>query len=37
MHAFLDAGLVLGRFAESVVPTPVVLAVRATKPARPLR
>jgi SAM-dependent methyltransferase len=32
MHAFLDAGLVLGRFAEGVEPTPVVLAVRATKP-----
>jgi SAM-dependent methyltransferase len=35
LHAFLDAGLLLGRFAEGGTPTPVVLAVRAVKPARP--
>jgi SAM-dependent methyltransferase len=29
MHAFLDAGLRLERFAESGGPTPVVLAIRA--------
>jgi hypothetical protein len=29
MHAFLDAGLTLERFAEGGRPTPVVLAVRA--------
>lgn len=31
MHAFLDAGLTLERFAESGEPTPVVLAARARK------
>lgn len=34
MHAFLDAGLTLERFAESGEPTPVVLAVRARKQPR---
>jgi SAM-dependent methyltransferase len=29
MHAFLDAGLALERFAEGAAPTPVMLAVRA--------
>lgn len=33
MHALLNAGLVLERFAESGEPTPVVLAVRARKPS----
>jgi SAM-dependent methyltransferase len=33
MHAFLDAGLALERFAESAEPAPVVLAVRARKPS----
>jgi hypothetical protein len=32
LHAFLDAGLVLERFAEGGTPTPIVLAVRARKP-----
>jgi SAM-dependent methyltransferase len=32
LHAFLDAGLTLERFAEGAEPTPVVLAVRARKP-----
>ncbi|MFL6145061.1 MAG: class I SAM-dependent methyltransferase [Labedaea sp.] len=31
MHAFLDAGLTLERFAEGGTPTPIVLAVRARK------
>lgn len=31
LHTFLDAGLTLTRFAESGTPTPVVLAVAATK------
>jgi SAM-dependent methyltransferase len=33
LHAFLDAGLALDRFAEGGAPTPAVLAVRARKPA----
>ncbi|MEU6226989.1 class I SAM-dependent methyltransferase [Streptomyces sp. NPDC047042] len=33
LHAFLDAGLQLTRFAEGSAPTPIVLAVKATKPA----
>jgi SAM-dependent methyltransferase len=33
LHAFLDAGLVLERFAEGAGPVPVVLGVRARKPA----
>jgi SAM-dependent methyltransferase len=33
LHAFLDAGLVLERFAESSEPAPVALALRARKPA----
>jgi SAM-dependent methyltransferase len=32
LHAFLDAGLTLERFAEGGAPTPVVLAIRARKP-----
>ena len=32
LHAFLDAGLILERFAEGAEPTPVVLAVRARRP-----
>ncbi|MFD4668221.1 class I SAM-dependent methyltransferase [Lentzea sp. NPDC058450] len=32
IDAFLDAGLVLGRFTEGGTPTPVVLAVASTKP-----
>lgn len=32
LHAFLDAGLTLDRFAEGGAPTPVVLAIRARKP-----
>ena len=32
LHAFLDAGLTLERFAEGGAPTPAVLAVRARKP-----
>jgi SAM-dependent methyltransferase len=32
LHAFLDTGLTLERFAEGGAPTPVVLAVRARKP-----
>jgi hypothetical protein len=36
LHAFLDAGLTLERFAEGAVPTPVVLAVRArVRPGSP--
>lgn len=31
MHAFLEAGLALERFAEGGEPTPIVLAVRARK------
>lgn len=31
-HAFVDAGLVLGRFAEGGEPSPVVLGIRAVKP-----
>jgi hypothetical protein len=31
LHAFLDAGLVLERFAEGGEPVPVVLGVRARK------
>lgn len=31
LHAFLDAGLTLERFAEGGAPTPVVLAVKARK------
>jgi SAM-dependent methyltransferase len=31
MHAFLDAGLTLERFAEGGAPTPAVLAVKARK------
>jgi SAM-dependent methyltransferase len=31
LHAFLDAGLILERFAEGGEPSPVVLAVRARK------
>jgi len=34
LHAFLDAGLTLERFAESGEPTPAVLAVRARKQLR---
>ncbi|WP_314177164.1 class I SAM-dependent methyltransferase [Streptomyces winkii] len=34
MHAFLDAGLVLERFAEHGTPTPIVMAVTARKPGR---
>jgi hypothetical protein len=33
LHAFLDAGLHLGRFAEGAGPTPVVLGIRA-RPSR---
>ncbi|MUN37325.1 class I SAM-dependent methyltransferase [Actinomadura litoris] len=33
MHAFLDAGMTLDRFAETGDPTPIVLGVRARKPA----
>jgi SAM-dependent methyltransferase len=33
MHAFLDAGLTLQRFAEGGAPSPIVLAVKARKPA----
>jgi SAM-dependent methyltransferase len=33
MHAFLDAGLVVDRFAEEGRPTPIMLAVRLRKPA----
>jgi SAM-dependent methyltransferase len=32
LHAFLDAGLLLDRFAEGGPPTPTMLAVRARKP-----
>ncbi|MFI0348923.1 class I SAM-dependent methyltransferase [Actinomadura sp. 9N407] len=35
LHAFLDAGLALERFAEGGEPTPVTLAIRARKPRRP--
>jgi SAM-dependent methyltransferase len=33
LHAFLDAGLVLERFAEGTGPVPAVLGIRARKPA----
>jgi SAM-dependent methyltransferase len=33
LHAFLDAGLTLERFAEGGAPTPAVLAIRARKRA----
>jgi hypothetical protein len=33
LHAFLDAGLELERFAEGTGPTPVVLGIRA-RPSR---
>jgi SAM-dependent methyltransferase len=33
LHAFLDAGLTLERFAEGGTPVPIVLAARARKPA----
>lgn len=33
LHAFLDAGLVLDRFAEGGSPTPTMFAARARKPA----
>jgi SAM-dependent methyltransferase len=33
IHAFLDAGLTLERFSESGEPTPIVLAIKARKPA----
>jgi hypothetical protein len=32
MHAFLDAGLTIKRFAEGGEPTPAVLAICAGKP-----
>jgi len=32
LHQFLDAGLILERFAEGGEPTAVVLSVRARKP-----
>jgi ubiquinone/menaquinone biosynthesis C-methylase UbiE len=32
LHAILDAGLVLERFAEGGAPTPIMFAVRARKP-----
>jgi SAM-dependent methyltransferase len=32
LHAFLDAGLRLERFAEGGAPTPAILAIRARKP-----
>jgi ubiquinone/menaquinone biosynthesis C-methylase UbiE len=35
LHAFLDAGLTLERFTEGGTPTPVMLAIRARKPASP--
>ena len=35
LHAFLDAGLTLERFAEGGAPTPAVLAVRAQKRGSP--
>ncbi|WP_246144756.1 hypothetical protein [Actinacidiphila oryziradicis] len=31
LHALLDAGLILERFAESGAPSPIVLAVKARK------
>jgi hypothetical protein len=34
LHAFLDAGLTLERFAESAEPTPVMLALKARKATR---
>jgi SAM-dependent methyltransferase len=37
MHAFLDAGLTLERFAEGGAPTPLVLAVRMRKPREVVR
>jgi SAM-dependent methyltransferase len=33
IHAFLDAGLTLERFSESGEPTPIVLTIKARKPA----
>lgn len=35
LHAFLDAGLALERFAEGGAPTPIVLALRARKHRSP--
>jgi SAM-dependent methyltransferase len=35
MHAFLDAGLTLERFAEGGAPSPTVLALTARKPGPP--
>jgi hypothetical protein len=32
LHAFLDAGLALERFAEGGAPTPTMFAARARKP-----
>jgi SAM-dependent methyltransferase len=34
LHAFLDAGLTLVRFAEGGAPTPIVLVVKGAKPRR---
>jgi hypothetical protein len=31
LHAFLDAGLTLDRFAEGAAPIPIMLAVRARR------
>jgi len=33
LHAFLDAGLTLERFTEGGMPTPIMFAIRACKPA----
>lgn len=33
LHAFLNTGLVLERFAEGTGPTPIVLGIRARRPA----
>jgi hypothetical protein len=33
LHAFLDAGLILERFAEGGTPTPIMFAIRARKSA----
>jgi SAM-dependent methyltransferase len=35
LHAFIDAGLTLQRFAEGGAPTPIMFAVRARGPGRP--
>jgi hypothetical protein len=35
LGTFTDAGLTLDRFTEGGTPTPVVLAIRARKPAAP--